>query len=102
MSITPNTIVNNFDLILSGFFLCITVLGVIVNVCLQYLFHGGLFWAEEVATSSFTWSVFVGFAAIYRYKIHIVIDCQQSNSYLHAIGGNVPSKPALIRNLKCC
>lgn len=74
MSITPKTIFSNIDLILSGFFLCITVLVVIVNVALRYLFHGGLFWAEEVSTSSFIWSVFIGSAAAYRYKMHIGID----------------------------
>lgn len=62
------------DLVLSSFFLCITVLVVIVNVALRYLFHGGLFWAEEVATTSFIWCVFVGAAAAYRYKMHIGID----------------------------
>lgn len=74
MSTTPKQLLSNFDLILSGFFLCITVLVVIVNVALRYLFHGGLFWAEEVATTSFIWSVFVGAAAAYRYKMHIGID----------------------------
>ncbi len=74
MSTTPKQILYNFDLFLSGFFLCITVLVVIVNVALRYLFHGGIFWAEEVATTSFIWSVFVGSAAAYRYKMHIGID----------------------------
>lgn len=74
MSMTPKTLFQNFDLIFSGFFLCITVLVVIVNVALRYLFHGGLFWAEEVATSSFIWSVFIGSASAYRYKMHIGID----------------------------
>ena len=74
MSTKAKTLVSNFDLVLASFFLCITVLVVIVNVALRYLFHGGLFWAEEVATSSFIWSVFVGAAAAYRYKMHIGID----------------------------
>ena len=74
MSFTPRTVISNFDLVLASFFLCITVLVVIVNVALRYIFHGGLFWAEEVATSSFIWSVFVGDAAAYRYKMHIGID----------------------------
>ena len=74
MSTTPKQLFYNFDLILSGFFLCITVLVVIVNVALRYLFHGGIFWAEEVATTSFIWSVFIGSAAAYRYKMHIGID----------------------------
>lgn len=74
MSTKAKTLLSNFDLVLASFFLCITVLVVIVNVALRYLFHGGLFWAEEVATSSFIWSVFVGAAAAYRYKMHIGID----------------------------
>ena len=74
MSTTPKQILYNFDPILSGFFLCITVLVVIVNVALRYLAHGGLFWAEEVATTSFIWSVFIGTAAAYRHKMHIGID----------------------------
>ena len=74
LTTTSKTLIRNFDLVLAGFFLCITVLVVIVNVALRYLFHGGLFWAEEVATSSFIWSVFVGAAAAYRYKMHIGID----------------------------
>ncbi|MFT5700762.1 MAG: TRAP-type C4-dicarboxylate transport system permease small subunit [Desulforhopalus sp.] len=71
---TPKQLLCNFDLILSGFFLCITVLVVIVNVALRYLSLGGIFWAEEVATTSFLWSVFIGSAAAYRYKMHIGID----------------------------
>jgi len=59
---------------MSGFFLCITVSVVIVNVALRYMSHGGLFWAEEVATTSFIWCVFIGAAAAYRYKMHIGID----------------------------
>ncbi|MCP3890970.1 MAG: TRAP transporter small permease [Desulfobulbaceae bacterium] len=74
MSTTPKQLLSNLDLVLSGFFLCITVLVVIVNVALRYLFHGGIFWAEEVATTSFIWSVFVGSAAAYRHKMHIGID----------------------------
>lgn len=74
MSTTVKNFLRNFDLFLSGFFLCITVLVVIVNVGLRYLFHGGLYWAEEVSTVSFIWSVFIGMAAAYRYKLHIGID----------------------------
>ncbi|NNK13137.1 MAG: TRAP transporter small permease [Desulfofustis sp.] len=67
-------ILGNLDIVASGFFLCITVSVVIVNVGLRYLFHGGLFWAEEVSTTSFIWCVFIGAAAAYRYKMHIGID----------------------------
>jgi len=64
----------NIELILSGFFLSVTVIVVITNVILRYLFKGGLFWVEEVATTSFIWSVFIGAAAAYKYKMHIGID----------------------------
>ena len=74
MSPAPKTLIKNLDLVVAGFFLCITVAVVIVNVALRYLFHGGIFWAEEVSTSSFIWSVFIGAAAAYRYKMHIGID----------------------------
>jgi TRAP-type C4-dicarboxylate transport system permease small subunit len=74
MSTTPKQILSNIDLIVSSFFLCITVLVVIVNVALRYLSLGGIFWAEEIATTSFIWSVFIGSAAAYRHKMHIGID----------------------------
>jgi TRAP-type C4-dicarboxylate transport system permease small subunit len=74
MSIKLKQLVGNLDIVMSGFFLCITVSVVIVNVCLRYLFHGGFFWAEEVSTTSFIWCVFIGAAAAYRYKMHIGID----------------------------
>ena len=74
MTTNLKKLLGNLDIVMSGFFLCITVLVVIVNVALRYLFHGGLFWAEEVATTSFIWCVFIGAAAAYRYKMHIGID----------------------------
>ncbi len=67
-------ILQNLELILSGFFLSVTVLVVILNVILRYGFQSGLFWVEEVATTSFIWSVFIGAAAAYKNKMHIGID----------------------------
>ena len=67
-------LLTNADLVLSSLLLSVTILVVIINVALRYLANGGLFWAEEVATTSFIWSVFVGSAAAYRYKMHIGID----------------------------
>ena len=74
MSTKLKQLLGNLDILVSGFFLCITVSVVIVNVALRYLFHGGFFWAEEVSTTSFIWCVFIGAAAAYRYKMHIGID----------------------------
>lgn len=67
-------ILQDFEVIISGMFLSITVLVVIVNVILRFFFQGGLFWVEEVATTCFIWSVFVGAAGAYKYKMHIGID----------------------------
>ncbi|MFV0422646.1 TRAP transporter small permease [Oleidesulfovibrio sp.] len=67
-------LIRDIDIYLSGAFLSLTVLVVIVNVILRYLFQGGLFWVEEVATTSFIWSVFLGSSAAYRYNMHIGID----------------------------
>lgn len=67
-------LIRDLDIYLSGAFLSLTVLVVIVNVLLRYLFEGGLVWVEEVATTSFIWSVFIGSSAAYRYNMHIGID----------------------------
>jgi TRAP-type C4-dicarboxylate transport system permease small subunit len=67
-------LLRNFEVTLSGAFLSVTVLVVILNVILRYFFKGGLYWVEEVSTVSFIWSVFIGAAAAYRHKMHIGID----------------------------
>lgn len=64
----------NTEEIVSGVFLAVTVSVVILNVVLRYVFRSGLFWVEEVATTAFIWSVFVGAAAVYKRKMHIGID----------------------------
>lgn len=69
-----NFIFKNFEEILSGLFLSITVIVVIANVILRYVFNTGLVWVGEVATGCFVWSVFVGSAAAYKHKMHIGID----------------------------
>ncbi len=74
MKISGKWILSHAEVVISGMFLMITVLVVIVNVLLRYLFSGGLFWVEEVATISFVWSIFTGSAAAYRHKLHIGID----------------------------
>ena len=66
--------VQNIEVVVSAAFLSVTVLVVILNVILRYIFHSGLFWVEEVATTCFIWSIFIGAAAAYKYKMHIGID----------------------------
>lgn len=68
------TILSEFDIIISGAFLITTITIVIMNVFLRYFFRTGISWTEEIATTSFIWSVFIGAAAAYRHHIHIGID----------------------------
>lgn len=69
-----NILIRNFEEIVGGFFLTITTLVVILNVLLRYFFNTGFFWVEEVATTAFVWSVFIGCAAAYKRGMHIGID----------------------------
>ncbi|MBI9095645.1 MAG: TRAP transporter small permease [Sphaerochaeta sp.] len=74
MGVLLGRLCKNFEVILSACFLSITVGVVILNVILRYVFSSGLFWVEEVATTAFIWSVFIGSAAAYKQKMHIGID----------------------------
>ncbi len=69
-----NSMIKNFEEIIGGIFIVITVSVVILNVVLRYFFNIGLYWVEEVATTAFVWSVFIGVSAAYKRKMHIGID----------------------------
>jgi TRAP-type C4-dicarboxylate transport system permease small subunit len=47
---------------------------VILNVILRYFFSHSIFWAEEVATICFVWTVFVGASAVYKNRMDVGID----------------------------
>lgn len=64
----------HFEEILASIFIVITTALVLVNVFLRYFMKTGLFWTEEVTTSCFVWSVFLGSAAAYRRGQHIGVD----------------------------
>ena len=65
---------SNFEEIICGFFLVAMVSLVIVNVLLRFIFSYSIYWAEEVSTICFVWSVFVGASAVYKHKMDIGID----------------------------
>ena len=71
---TKKGIMENLEEILSGAFLCLMVLLVIINVFLRYFSDYAIYWAEEVATICFVWAVFLGAAATYKRKMDIGID----------------------------
>ncbi|NMA22152.1 MAG: TRAP transporter small permease [Spirochaetales bacterium] len=64
----------NPELVLASFFIIVTTTLVMVNVMLRYFFRTGLYWTEEVATTCFVWSVFIGSAAAYRNRAHVGVD----------------------------
>lgn len=66
--------IKNAEELASCFFILVTVGIVIMNVILRYFFNMGIYWAEEVATTSFVWSVFIGASACYKNGMHIGID----------------------------
>ncbi len=74
MRISLKQLAGNLDIIASSFFLLITVGVVIANVAFRYLLNGGFYWAEEISTTAFIWSVFIGSAAAYRCRMHIGIE----------------------------
>ncbi len=67
-------VMKNFEEIISGTALAVTVTIVTVNVVFRYFFSLSFNWAEEIATIAFSWVVFVGAAACYKRKMHIGID----------------------------
>lgn len=67
-------LLQHFEEILASIFIVITTVLVLVNVFLRYFMKTGLYWSEEVATSCFVWSVFLGAASGYRRGLHIGVD----------------------------
>lgn len=67
-------ILYNLEEIIASIFLIITTGLVVINVFLRYFMDTGLYWSEEVATSCFVWSVFIGAAAAYKKGKHIGVD----------------------------
>lgn len=59
-------LLEHFEEILASIFIVITTCLVLVNIFFRYFLHSGIYWSEEVATSCFVWSVFLGSAAAYK------------------------------------
>lgn len=72
--ITLKSIVTNLDAIITCVTLSMCTILVNANVFSRYLFNKPIYWAEEVATSLFIWTVFVGSAYAYRTHAHLGVD----------------------------
>ena len=67
-------ILKNLDAYFAGLMFAITMVLVIVNVFTRYLFNFIIPWSEEVATSCFVYTVFVGSAWCLRTRQHVGVD----------------------------
>ena len=72
--ITLKTILTNLDAIITAVTLSICVVLVNANVIMRYFFNSPIRWAEEVVTSLFVWTVFIGSAYAYRKHSHLGVD----------------------------
>ena len=72
--ISLKTILTNLDAIITGVTLTICVVLVNANVIMRYFFNNPIHWAEEVVTSLFVWTVFIGSAYAYRKHSHLGVD----------------------------
>lgn len=72
--ITLKTALKNFDAVITGATLTACVVIVNVNVLMRYFFKAPLQWGDEVVTSLFVWTVFIGSAYAYRKHAHLGVD----------------------------
>ena len=72
--ITLKNIVKNLDAIVTCTTLAICVILVNCNVIMRYFFNNPIRWSEEVVTSLFVWTVFIGSAYAYRNHSHLGVD----------------------------
>lgn len=72
--ITLKGIILNMDAIITCVTLSLCTILVNANIFTRYLFNTPIYWAEEVATSLFIWTVFIGSAYAYRIHAHLGVD----------------------------
>jgi len=72
--ITLKSILTNLDAIITGTTLTICVILVNANIIMRYFFNNPIHWSEEVVTSLFVWTVFIGSSYAYRKHSHLGVD----------------------------
>ena len=91
--ITLKTILTNLDAIITGSTLSLCVILVNANILCRRILNSPLQWSEEVVTSLFVWTVFIGSAYAHRKHAHLGVDI-----LVNALPGK--SKP-IIRDIMC-
>ena len=71
---TFKKILKNLDAVITATTLTICVILVNINVLMRYIFNSPLQWSEEIVTSLFVWTVFIGSAYAYRMHAHLGVD----------------------------
>ncbi|MBP3208878.1 MAG: TRAP transporter small permease [Oscillospiraceae bacterium] len=72
--ITPKLILTNLDAIICGSTLTLCVILVNVNVIFRYFLSSPIKWTDEIVTSLFVWTVFMGSAYAHRRHAHLGVD----------------------------
>ena len=67
-------IVTNFDAVICGVTLTLCVILVNLNVIFRYFLNNPIKWTDEVVTSLFIWTVFMGSAYAHRKHAHLGVD----------------------------
>ena len=72
--ITPKLILTNLDAIICGVTLTLCVILVNVNVIFRYFLSSPIKWTDEIVTSLFVWTVFMGSAYAHRRHSPLGVD----------------------------
>ncbi|SFG49096.1 TRAP transporter small permease [Oribacterium sp. WCC10] len=67
-------ILKNPEEAIAALLIVITTVLVLINVFFRYFLNKGIYWSEEVATTSFVWAIFIGGAGAYRNNTQLGID----------------------------
>lgn len=67
-------IIYNLDAVVTGTTLLLCVLLVNLNVLMRYFLNQPLQWCDEIVTSLFVWTVFIGSAYAHRRHAHLGVD----------------------------
>ena len=67
-------IIKYFEELLASVAITIVVLSAFYGVISRYILNNPVAWSNEIATIAFTWTVFLGAAAAWKYDKHIHLD----------------------------
>ena len=70
----PRRILTNLDAVICGVTLTLCVILVNLNVIFRYFLNNPIKWTDEVVTSLFIWTVFMGSAYAHRKHAHLGVD----------------------------